>query len=550
MGKKKLFLSLAAFAIVVMTTQAWAQEQTYTMGGVNTDPAGQYANVEAFAKEIFGPDSNSVELTLNTSTTVELGLNDDDTPIGASRKANLKFCLDGPDGNRPQFASDAPGLVYTQAGAPSGEITSQISTDASDGMGRVGDSCVTYTLTTTASVDHAASTFSLRMPNIKNVAFLGEADNPGPDNQPGTSDDVPPLVTVSVTLVPDDLGADPTTNGFARFPAATATANANKRTLIRSLDRFGMVVSPTSTSTDRQVLISLDDRTMFASGAGISNTRVETVTGIGDGQRSAIVLSTVQVDKNAQANGANGSLLAPVSGASGDKLDISVESNGMSFTDSDVVFLSANAAYSLTDDILLTTSGNSASSSASLVDVTAAADIASGAEMKLYYVPATGSTLMRDSTFTTTYGLNFAAATKKDSEMTTAAVTMELAGLSTRGYAYAFTPDNSPAGDRGTLRIRCEDTSDCVVFLECFNHAGDRVGDFQSIGDDIAPNAVAVVSSDDLEDLIGSWRGQGRLSCEVVASGPVGVQMFTRSSSGVLVNNSYINRGADSSSSD
>ena len=290
---------------------------------------------------------------------------------------------------------------------------------------------------------------------------------------------------------------------------------------------------------------------MFASGAGISNPRVETVTGVGDGQRSAIVLSTVQVDKNAFANGVDGNtLLAPVSGASGDKLDISVESSGMSFTDADVVFLSANAAYSRTDDILLTTSGNSASSSAPLADVTAAAAIADGDEMKLYYVPAAGRALLRDSTFTTTYGLNFAAATKKDSEMTTAAVTMELAGLSTRGYAYAFTPDNSPAGDRGSLRIRCEDTSDCVVFLECFNHAGDRVGNFVSIGDDIAPNAVAVVSSDDLEDLIGSWRGQGRLSCEVVASGPVGVQLFTRSSGGVLVNNSYINRGADSSSSD
>ena len=549
MGKKELFLSLAAFAVVAMTTQARAQ-QVYTMGGNLSSAVGEGFGGISIAKENFGPDSNSTEITL-PSVTVTLGLNDDATPIGTARKANLKFCLDGPAGNRPQFASDALGLVYTQGGSPSGEITSQILTEASDGAGRAGDSCVTFALTTTAEVDHATSTFSLQVPKIKNVAFLGDADAPGPDNLAGTSDDIAPRVTMSVTLVPDDLGANPATNGFTRFPAATAAVNANKRVITRSLDRFGMTVSPTSTSTDRQVLISLDDRTMFASGAGISNSRVETVTGVGDGQRSAIVLSTVQVDKNAFANGVDGNtLLAPVSGASGDKLDISVESSGMSFTDADVVFLSANSAYSRTDDILLTTSGNSASSSAPLADVTAAAAIADGDEMKLYYVPAAGRALLRDSTFTTTYGLNFAAATKKDSEMTTAAVTMELAGLSTRGYAYAFTPDNSPAGDRGSLRIRCEDTSDCVVFLECFNQAGDRVGDFVSIGDDIAPNAVAVVSSDDLEDLIGSWRGQGRLSCEVVASGPVGVQLFTRSSGGVLVNNSYINRGADSSSSD
>lgn len=551
---KNLFLSL--MAAVFMTTPVWAQ-QTWTLGGTNSDPAGMYDNSQWFAKESFGLNSDEVEISLTgTTVAVTADLSASGAAISPGRKADIEFCLDG----TAQFASAAPGLSATETASGtsilSGTVkaTATVNSEASTGGGRPGHRCVTYTVTTTAALNQTLTSFTLAVPKVENVSFLGNADDPGV-NRTDPSDNVPPTVVMSVRVIPDDLGAPANTVGFTAFPTAEqAASKANKRTIARSLSRFEATVSPTAqdTAASRRVLIDLNDRTMFASGADITNARVETITGIGDGERKGILLSTVRVKKNSRANAADLSgLFEAVSGASGDKLDISVTGSGVSFTDADILFLSSNAAYNMNSDTRLTVSGSTASSSVELVNIATAADDAQGPEFKLYYVPAAGRTLTRDAAFTTTYQLNFAAATRKDSEqMSTGSVTLELSGLSTRGYAYAVTPDNSPAGDRGSLRIRCEDTSACVVFLECFNHAGDRVGDFVSIGDNIAPNAVAVISSDRLENLIGSWRGQGRLSCEVVSSGPVGVQMFTRSSGGVLVNNSYINRGLDSSSSD
>ena len=530
MGKN---LILSAITTVILAAPAWAN--TFTLSGSLTG-----SNSRIYALEQFG--SGSEETLVVTGSTMILTADYSTTNLGARSKANIKYCLQ----NGAVFGATARGLTVSPQ-AVSDEITTTI--PSQDGGGRVGDSCVTYNLTVGSNaVTDSAATITFTVPTIKNVtAILGVPPAPGTDGNVGTADDVLPSVGLTVTVTPDNLGLPPGSSGFQQFPPINAAQDTNLVKVVRSNYRFLPSVTPAASATDLNVLIDLDDRTMFASGAGVTNPRIVTITGIGSGERMGILVSTAKV---VLIDARNLSQVQPLQSATGDRFDVEVTSSGMSFADGDRVFLSTDTTFNAESDIVLNASGTSASSSPQLSKFLPSDDSVQthpGTEWRLYYVPAAGRTLQRDATFATSYRLNFAAATMRDASANPGGtVTLKLSGLSTRGYAYAFSPDNRPSGDRGNLRIRCEDTNPCIVFLDCYDQAGESVGGFTSVGDNIAPNAVRSVFSDDLEEMIGEWTG--RLSCEVVSSGPLGVQLFTRSSSGVLVNNSYINRGAASSS--
>ena len=112
--------------------------------------------------------------------------------------------------------------------------------------------------------------------------------------------------------------------------------------------------------------------------------------------------------------------------------------------------------------------------------------------------------------------------------------------------AYAIAPMSS--GDTSNVRVRCDDSSDCEIFLACTDTDGNDV--FGKVSAMIPARATMTLrdggggSAMDLRDVFGeeAWM-EGRLSCDVIAPDRnVEVQVLTRSE-GVLVNNTYVSGG-------
>ncbi|MCY3814653.1 MAG: hypothetical protein OXH15_22975 [Gammaproteobacteria bacterium] len=112
--------------------------------------------------------------------------------------------------------------------------------------------------------------------------------------------------------------------------------------------------------------------------------------------------------------------------------------------------------------------------------------------------------------------------------------------------AYAIAPMSS--GDTSNVRVRCDDSSDCQIFLACTDTAGNDV--FGKVSAMIPARATMTLrdggggSAMDLREVFGedAWM-EGRLACDVIAPDRnVEVQVLTRSE-GVLVNNTYVSGG-------
>lgn len=129
--------------------------------------------------------------------------------------------------------------------------------------------------------------------------------------------------------------------------------------------------------------------------------------------------------------------------------------------------------------------------------------------------------------------------------------TVEVGYAGTEGplpRAYAIAPAGSGTGDISNVRIRCDDSSECQVYLACTDPMGNDV--FGKVSQTIPARATMVLRDGgggdamDLRDVFGedAWMS-GRLSCDVIAPDRnVEVQVLTRSG-GALVNNTYVDGG-------
>ena len=109
--------------------------------------------------------------------------------------------------------------------------------------------------------------------------------------------------------------------------------------------------------------------------------------------------------------------------------------------------------------------------------------------------------------------------------------------------AYAIPHSTNGNGDKGNVRVRCEQASAgsdemCRVFLECWDDMGNRgFGEAPMIGQDM----VMVWGGDDVEGVVGMDMPMSRHSCRVLSKGDVTVQQLTRDgNSNTLVNNTYV----------
>lgn len=125
-----------------------------------------------------------------------------------------------------------------------------------------------------------------------------------------------------------------------------------------------------------------------------------------------------------------------------------------------------------------------------------------------------------------------------DEAPSSGAFTTSYTTIEDQQYAYAIPPIG--AGDQSQVRIKCEVATQCVVYLECDDTQGDS--SFAQLGDAISGRSTRTLSSEDISEALGlgadGW--QGRLACTVHSTRSIAVQVLTRATNGVLVNNTYV----------
>ena len=131
------------------------------------------------------------------------------------------------------------------------------------------------------------------------------------------------------------------------------------------------------------------------------------------------------------------------------------------------------------------------------------------------------------------------SATDEDPKHT--ATTFNLEGVANEVMAYAIPHSTNGNEDKANVRVRCEASAGCRVFLECWDDDGMRNfgGDGEPIM--IAGDALATWDAAAIEDVLGITEPTSRHSCRILSAGKVSVQQLTRDGkSKTLVNNTYV----------
>lgn len=109
-------------------------------------------------------------------------------------------------------------------------------------------------------------------------------------------------------------------------------------------------------------------------------------------------------------------------------------------------------------------------------------------------------------------------------------------------HSYSIPDLNGEEGDLGNLRIKCEVSTPCTVYLECDGGSGGYW--FGELDDEIEGRATVRLSATDIADVLGATDDDGwmnGLQCAVHSTRMITVQSLTRAG-GVLVNHTYIAR--------
>ncbi len=159
--------------------------------------------------------------------------------------------------------------------------------------------------------------------------------------------------------------------------------------------------------------------------------------------------------------------------------------------------------------------------------------ITNSATYHVYYVPGGKDRITHDSTLTVSASVAYNSSTSLPEPGSKTENMFRYDGVGNALMAYAI--PHSAAMDKGNVRVRCEQTADCRVFLECFDDMGMR--EF-SEAPMIEGNSVAVWNGAAIETVTG-LEPSSRISCQILSKGEISVQQLTRSA-GVLVNNTYV----------
>ena len=165
-------------------------------------------------------------------------------------------------------------------------------------------------------------------------------------------------------------------------------------------------------------------------------------------------------------------------------------------------------------------------------------------EFKVYYMPGGKSAINHGAMIKLTATVDYSDPTAIDEAPAGSTTTLSFDGVNSEVMAYAIPHSTNGTGDKGNVRVRCEQPAPraeaCRVFLECWDDMGMRgFGEAPMIAGD----RVMVWNGEAIEGVTG-MEPTSRHSCRVLSKGMVTVQQLTRDgNSGTLVNNTYVGGG-------
>ena len=502
--RKSLF-SAIGIAVVVIAYAVPSLAQTTTAN--NAKRFAKEALVEENAELTFSDPAaiTSVDITMDLRASASIAM---------SRSAAFTFTLSG----GATFA-EAPGALVFYEGATPTVQSSKISQTFASG-GSAGSRSVTYNVSVaeTGGLSDQYSIFRFNVPKLSNAASILR--------MPASSSGTNPTIKVTATITPSAADALQV-NKFPLYPAAGSEATAV--TIAEGHDAIRVTqLTPAAGATSTASVIDISDRTMLDSRVA-TNPALTAITGLPGALagRSGIILSTITAPRTNDALKPDG--MTEVEATSSDKLVVTVNGN---FGDGDVLIFTTGTAYS--QSVALSISGRVATRE---FDLNAVDD---GNMYTLYYIPASG--VVPQNTFSIMYAVNWAAADIADKPIPSGSARVQYSGLRTMAHAYAI--PNPGNADQGNLRIRCQESkgTTCAVFFECRDHDGVLVGD-GTLPEVAIPGQELELyqSKTSLPRILGVRGWEGRLSCNIMSTHDVSVQLLVRSGSvGTLTNNTYI----------
>ena len=552
MVRKSMWVAFAA--LLACASGALAYEYD-----IDQTPSGSYT----YASELFGAgsatsridyDGDGPRITLWTvldTDANEMAIRNDHTMEITIRLANAQFASNfRSTGVTSLYYVDDRRTVTTSNDAVT---TRRVRVDRLEG-GTAGSSWVTFEATATTGWDGTAvgstnATLEMRfeMPpltalNTRAVTATVEVDAGGGSGflSSESSD-------VTITTVADG-------EGTTRYP--------NSGVL-----QLTMPPAPTSTSTTRPPvpLVTFQSALTFtasASGGGMSDIDI---TGdrlqvdkyhpmVANQSRLATVRVGVPSNTVKQLDGQIFSIASRQDGEG----DLTVSVTGEFHEEGDVVFLDldgdnnpdANEMLEMDEGVmsqrfpLTAVAGNAANRVDSNEGERQRAE---GEATRTLIFRSNGEDTLRPATYTSTFAVDFDEENNADKAgQSVAHMTRYYAregsnqifiGDSLTRHAYAIPPLGS--GDEGTVRVKCETATACPVYLECDDSAG--MSWFSELREGIDSRATLVLDSETIATHldVGDDGWNGRLSCLVMSTRDISLQVLTRSG-GALINNTFV----------
>ena len=156
----------------------------------------------------------------------------------------------------------------------------------------------------------------------------------------------------------------------------------------------------------------------------------------------------------------------------------------------------------------------------------------------VYYKPGGKGTINHGAMIKLTATVDYSDPSALDEAPKGTSTEFKFEGVASEVMAYAIPFDGNGKGDKANVRVRCEVSAGCRVFLECWDDMGMR--SFGEAGT-IPGSALATWNAAAIEEVLGIDEAASRHSCRILSAGMVRVQQLTRDgTSGTLVNNTYI----------
>lgn len=498
---------LAYVAALGLATGAWAAHWELDV----VDPV-------TYAKEIFGGDDpGDLDLTLKSDD------EDDATEGRRGTRVQVQLVLAAAantDGLQSEVRANSEAeITLTIAGAVFGEAVDW--TDITTGRvdqdddnfakvtnsrkdGRAGDTSVTVKVTNPTEQNGPTPDGGEVQGAVVNF-YIGSLEGAGGLAAAGK---VTAKAEVTVTAGPD-------TNNFpTMFAGRDAMMGDNPATAdVTETDYVTRVASSA-------VLADSASAMMFESTSGVAG-RIDLEDRAKLKGGTQVTVGGISHTPNAGAYNADGKTM--FSATTGMEADIHVTVTGM-VRDSDTVYFDTNANGKMDAKEALTIEDGEATGSFRLGNGTA------------YFVPD-GETDMVQGTLKGSYAVEYDATSVVDPAAVSSTAMLVYDGVGMQARAYAIPP--ATHADEGNVRLKCEATGDdmCTVFLEC--NEQDGMSHFGELTDTIAAGATEHMTGGDIADVLGIDDWTGRLSCDVLSSDQVSVQVLVRSG-GSLINNTYV----------